>query len=377
MKVAIETHLALTTLLAGFPAAAVALVLLWTGDVTSTIRWPLSILVVVFWLGFSWSAKERAARPLLTLANVISAVQEEDFSTRVAGSGTPGSLGELVREINALSTTLREQRLSALEANALLRSVMEEIAVAIFTFDQHDRLQLVNRAGARVLGQPIARLLGQTAAQVGLAGCLTDESPRTLQMSAPGASGRWELRRSVFRQRGLPHHLVVLSDLNRPLRDEERQARQRLIRVLGHELNNSLAPIKCTAESLGSMLRRDVRPADWEQDLERGLTIIGSRAGALTRFLKAYSDLARLPSPRFQSIDLHPLVRRVAELEPRLPVEVTAGPAVVVRDVTRTDRAGADQPHAECRGCVLGDERQCASWMVDRQHVPCGNLRGG
>jgi two-component system, NtrC family, nitrogen regulation sensor histidine kinase NtrY len=331
MKVAIETRLALTSLLAGLPAVCVAVIVLWTGDFTNTTRWTLSIFLAAVWLGCSWSVRELSARPLQTVANVISALREKDFSTRVAESGMPGSLGELGREINALSNTLKEQRLSALEASALLRAVMEEIDVAIFTFDGQDRLRLVNRAGARVFSQSSVRLLGQTAGQLGLADCLAEKSPRTIEMSTPGARGRWELRRSTFRQGGLPHQLVVLSDLNRPLRDEEKQAWQRLIRVLGHELNNSLAPIKSVAESLGQMLRRDTRPADWEHDLGRGLAVIGSRAGSLTRFLKAYSDLAQLPSPRLRSVELQPLVRRVAELETRLPIEVMPGPAVVLR----------------------------------------------
>src|ERR1700719_4266931 len=116
--------------------------------------------------------------------------------------------------------------------------------------------------------------------------------------------------------------LVVLSDLSRPLREEEKQAWQRLIRVLGHELNNSLAPIKSIAESLDQTLRRDSRPMDWEDDLHRGLTVIGSRAEALTRFLTAYSSLARLPAPRFRSVDVPTLVQRVAGLETRLEVKV-------------------------------------------------------
>ena len=93
----------------------------------------------------------------------------------------------------------------------------------------------------------------------------------------------------------MPHELLVLTDLSRPLREEERQAWQRLIRVLGHELNNSLAPIKSMAGTLETMLERQPRPADWEDDMRRGLEVIGSRAAALSRFMEAYSRLARLP----------------------------------------------------------------------------------
>jgi nitrogen fixation/metabolism regulation signal transduction histidine kinase len=207
---------------------------------------------------------------------------------------------------------------------------MEEIDVAVFTFDGQNCLRLVNRAGERLVARPASRILGKTAEQVGLADCLKGDVARTVEMSLPGGVGRWGLRRTTFRQEGFPHQLVVLSDLSRPLREEEKQAWQRLIRVLGHELNNSLAPIKSIAESLEQIIRREERPTDWEDDLRRGLAVIGSRAEALTRFLNAYSRLARLPAPQLRSVDVQTLVARVAGLETRLAVKVNAGPNAVV-----------------------------------------------
>ena len=172
-------------------------------------------------------------------------------------------LGEVVLEVNALGTTLREQRLGALEATALLSKVMEEIDVAVLAFDGRQSLRLVNRAGERLLAQPAERLLGRSAAELGLSECLEGDSHRLLDTRFPGGMGRWEARRSTFRQAGLPHQLLVLSDLSRTLREEERKAWQRLIRVLGHELNNSLAPIKSIAGSLETLVLKNPPPADW------------------------------------------------------------------------------------------------------------------
>jgi len=330
-RLAYESRLALKSLLAGLPAVIVAVVLLWVDDFSPQTRWTLLLLMVGLWLGLSFSLRERIARPLQTMANLVSALREEDFSVRARGARQPDSLGELAREVNALSETLREQRLSALEATALLRKVMEEIDVALFTFDETQCLRLVNRAGQRLLARPAERLLGLTAAELGLADCLSGEPARNVEMQFAGAQGRWRLRRSMFRESGRPHQLIVLSDLSRPLREEERQAWQRLIRVLGHELNNSLAPIKSIAESLNRSLRREPRPLDLDEDLRAGLTVISTRAETLTRFLSAYSRLARLPAPRFASVDVSALVRRVASLEPRLIVTVRPGPGVVIR----------------------------------------------
>jgi nitrogen fixation/metabolism regulation signal transduction histidine kinase len=205
---------------------------------------------------------------------------------------------------------------------------MAEIDVAVFTFDGEHRLRLVNRAGERVLAQPAERLLGRTADDLGLTDCLEGDVPRILDASFPGGVGKWEVRRTTFREGGLPHQLLVLSDLSRPLRDEERQAWQRLIRVIGHELNNSLAPIKSIAGSLESLLQREPPPSDWQEDMRRGLAVIATRAAALGRFTGAYARLARLPKPSFQLVDVDPLVRRVAALETRLQIRVAQSPPV-------------------------------------------------
>src|SRR6185312_15254279 len=208
----------------------------------------------------------------------------------------------------------------------------EMIDVAIFAFDGDRRLRLVNRAGEKLLAERAPRLLGRTAEVLGLAECLEGEPSRMLATREfPGSSGRWGLRRTSFREEGRPHQLVVIADLSQPLREEELKAWQRLVRVLGHELNNSLAPIKSIAGSLGSALRRQPRAADWEADLEAGLDIIASRAESLARFLQAYSRLARLPQPSFASCDLPSLLRRVAALETRVPVTLREGPELTVR----------------------------------------------
>jgi two-component system, NtrC family, nitrogen regulation sensor histidine kinase NtrY len=330
-QLAFESRLALMGLLAGLPAVVVAIIFLWVGDVSPRTRWTLILLIGGCWFGFTLALRERIARPLQTMANIVSALREEDFSIRAHGARRSDSLGELGREVNVLSKTLREQRLGALEATALLRKVMEEIDVAVFAFDEAQCLRLVNRASERLLARSAEHLLGLTAGELGLADCLSGEPARTVEMQFPGAPGRWGLRRSTFRQRGRPHQLIVLADLSRPLREEERQAWQRLIRVLGHELNNSLAPIKSIAASLDQLLRREPRPPDWEEDLRGGLSVISSRTEALTRFLSAYSRLARLPAPRFASVDVGLLIRRVAGLEPRLAVAVRPGRDLVIR----------------------------------------------
>ena len=318
-------------LAAGFPAVLVALILLWDGPYPARLQWTLTVVIVGFWFGFSHAVRERVVFPLQTLSNLLAALREGDFSIRARGAARDDALGEAMLEVNFLGQILREQRLGALEATALLRTVMAEIEVAIFAFDGDQKLRLVNRAGERLLAQPAERLMGKSAADLSLANCLDGESPSTLQMSFPGGAGRWEVHRSTFRERGAPHQLLVLSDLSRALREEERQAWQRLVRVLGHELNNSLAPIKSIAGSLESLVVRETQPADWKEDMRRGLGVIAARAASLNRFMEAYSRLARLPLPRLQPLSIGALVTRVVSLETRMNVELGAGPEITIR----------------------------------------------
>jgi two-component system nitrogen regulation sensor histidine kinase NtrY len=326
-----EARILLMSLAGGLPGVGVGLALLWTGDYTTKVQLTLTLLMAVVWLGFSFALRERVARPLQTISNLLAALREGDYSIRARGANHEDALGEVMLEVNALGETLREQRLGAMEATALLRSVMAKIDVAIFAFDTDERLRLVNRAGERLLGQPSERLLSRSASELGLEECLRGEPVRTLQITSPEGSGRWGVSRSAFREHGLPHQLLVLSNLSRALREEERQAWKRLVRVLGHELNNSLAPIRSIAGSLESLLGREPRPADWDEDMQRGLAVIAARAEALSRFMEAYARLARLPQPRFETLNVGAWVRRVVGLETRLEVTVIPGPDVTIQ----------------------------------------------
>lgn len=317
----------LHALLAGLPGVIVSMAYLWGGDQTAKEQWTLSLLILSFWFGFAASVRAKVVRPLQTMANLLSALREGDFSIRARGARRDEPLGDVLAEINTLGGVLQEQRLGALEATALLRTVMEEIDVAIFAVDGTSTLRLVNRAGQELLAQPAERILGRQAGEIGLADCLIGDPTRVLSnVTFPGGSGRWGMRRTLFREGGLPHQLIVVADLSQPLRDEELKAWQRLVRVLGHELNNSLAPIKSIAGSLGTLLRREKRAPDWEDDLRGGLEIIESRADGLARFMQAYARLARLPQPIRSPSAIPALVHRVVALEQRLPVVVTGGP---------------------------------------------------
>jgi PAS domain S-box-containing protein len=326
-----DQQILLLALAAGLPATLVALILLWGGDYTPKVQWTLSVLIIGVWTGCSFSVRHRVVLPLQTLSNLLAALRESDFSIRARGASGDDPLGAVMLEVNVLASTLHNQRLVALEAGALLRTMMVEIDVAVLTFDGAHTLRLINRAGERLLGHTADEILGRTADDLGLGACLDGQTPRIENIAFPGGTGRWELRRTTFRQEGRPHQLIVLADVSRPLRDEERQAFQRLIRVIGHEINNSLAPIKSIAGSLESMLARETIPEDWNEDMRKGLAVIAARSDSLSRFTTAYARLAKLPAPRLDSVNVMALTRRIVNVETRLQVRLEPSPDVTVR----------------------------------------------
>jgi two-component system nitrogen regulation sensor histidine kinase NtrY len=323
-----ETRLLAGSAVALSPALVALAVALWfaTGDAWRALWIWLAIALVTLALVFE--ARRRAVYPLNTLSNLLEALREGDYSLRGSRARRGDAIGEVVIEINTLSQTLREQRLAFEEKSALLAKVIAALDIAVIAFDERQALKLANPAAQRLLGAPLASLDGRSAEALGLGDWLDIVDARLVERSFPGASGRWEVRRAHFREGGRPHDLLVITDLSRTLREEERLAWQRLLRVLGHELNNSLAPIRSMAATMAKLIATEPLAADWRDDAGNALDIIGDRAEALARFMARYTALARLPPPHPKDTAFDELARRTAKLEQRIAVHVDDGPAV-------------------------------------------------
>jgi nitrogen fixation/metabolism regulation signal transduction histidine kinase len=326
-----QNRVLIPALVAIAPSWVLALVLLWQWDASSGLRWTLGAAATLIAAAGLLAVRARVAQPLRSLANMLEALREGDYTIRGRNIDPDDAIGEVMVEVNSLSRTLHEQRLEALEAGALLQKVIADVDICVFGFDVELRLRLVNRAGEALLGGSGEQLRGRSAAELGLAAMIDESSGRIVARVFPGGAGRWEVRRRTFRERGKPHELLVLSDLSRALREEERQAWQRLVRVIGHELNSSLTPIKSLAGMLRKLTQRDPLPADWQADTHGGLTIIHDRAEALERFMSAYARLARLPPPTRRSAELSAIVRHVVSLQGAWSrghgIEVEPGPS--------------------------------------------------
>lgn len=316
-------------LLLAVPALAFTAVILDEHQVSVTTAVLLVIAVLVYLALVASALMENLIRPLQTLANVVASLREGDYSFRARGAGAHDALGELSTEINALADLLQRQRVRSLEATALLARILEVMHTPLFAFDRENLLQLINEAGLELLGLPYARCFGRSARELGLQGLL--EAPDQSMHSFGGTPARWMLRKAAFRQEGVPHTLLLLDDVSVPLQEEEQVAWKRLIRVLGHELSNSLAPIKSIAGSLRARAEQLSPDEQVVNDFRRGLGVVESRADALHRFVQSYRRLAQLPPPKLQTVDVAALLERVVLLEQRLPIQLAPGPPATLQ----------------------------------------------
>ena len=361
-------------LTAGLAGSAMSFFLLWQCDYEVQTRLTLAALILFIWLATAFAIRNKVVFPLRTLSNLLGALREGDYSLRARGARLDDALGEAIWEVNALTESLREQRLRAMEAMALLRKILAQIDVAMFGFDGNGRLQLINDSGRRLLGRTDEEILGCRVEDLGLAGCLDGETPRVIDVTFPGGSGRWELRRGSYRDRGVPHELVFLSDLTRTLHEEERRAWKRLIRTVRHEVNNSLTPIQSVADSLRVLVGRRPLPGDWQEDVISGLELIAERAEALDRFTGAYSRLMHLPQPSLSPVAVERLLRRVADLETRMAVTVLSGPETQVHgDRDQLEQllinvvSNAVEASLQCRPDA--DGRVLIGWRIDADKI--------
>jgi len=318
----------LFSLLLGLPALIFLAIFLYQRQIGVGPAILIATLLLIYLAIIVSSLVDGLARPIQTLSNVISSLREGDYSFRARGASSPDALGELAAEINSLADLIQKQRVRSLEATALLARILEVMHAPLFAFDRDRLLQLVNNAGLELLGLPYARCFGRSVHELGLESLL-DSRDQAIHVF-PGKPTRWLLRKATFRQEGVPHTLLLLTDVSLPLQEEEQVAWKRLVRVLGHELSNSLAPIKSIAGSLLARVESLTGDETALHDFRRGLGVVESRADSLHRFVQSYRLLAQLPPPRLRPVAIAPLLERVVLLEQRLRVELDPGPVATL-----------------------------------------------
>ncbi len=310
----LQRRVVLLVLLTAAPTFLSTVLLLWSIDVSSTFRWSLVVVLAILALTGVSVLRHQIVQPLRSLASLIEALREGDYAVRGRWIDAEDVLGEVMLELNALSQQLHDQRLAALEAHFLLEKFISEADLALFAFDAQRRLCRLNHAAGALFECDRAALLGRSASELGLQAMLEMEPGRILSHTFPRGAGRWEIRRRTFREQGQPREMLVIADVSAALRAEERQAWRRLIRVIGHEINSSLVPIRSIADTVRKLIEDEPLADEWREDTRAGLGIIRHRAESLGRFMGAYARLASLPPPNRQRVQFPPIAAQVASL---------------------------------------------------------------
>jgi two-component system nitrogen regulation sensor histidine kinase NtrY len=369
-RLSFERRFRLWLYLLGLPAFVFLLVLLEKFNAEGSIQWISLVAFALAWMFAVSLMTEQLLRPLQTLANVVAALREDDYSFRARGGRRNDAMGDLALEINALAGMLQAQRIGAMEAMALVERVMKSMQSPVLAFDPDGRLKLLNAAAEHAFDLRAQSALGRSTSKLNLEHLLKAQDNDLLSLGSPQQLARWVVKRTGFRLRGVPHTLFVLSDVSHALREEERLAWERLIRVLGHEINNSLTPIKSIAGSLRSRLTTADDRSEEDDDFARGLEVIEDRAESLNRFLQAYRELMGLPAPRLEAISLAAVIKRVAQLETRLNVSIIGKSDVSLQaDPDQLAQALINLVRNAAEAAMSPDARVTSDTL--QAHVPC------
>ena len=236
------------------------------------------------------------------LAGTVASYRDGDFSFGITWDKA-SDLIELVDAHNALGNALREQRLALVQRELLLDTMVQNTPVSMVLVDASHRVVLGNLAARRMLGEG-RRLEGRAFDAV-----LASTDPAVREAFERGGDGMfsvcsdddediYHLSRRSFRLNGRPHELVLLRQLTAELRRQEVQTWKKVIRVISHELNNSLAPIASLAHSSSELLRRGQT-----ERLPEALATIEDRARHLEGFIRDYARFAKLPTPRTTPVE--------------------------------------------------------------------------
>ena len=296
-KISSEQKLFFSVLLSSVPVVLLLVFVFTDADISTLTKVVIASVCGLWLLAVAASVKEKFVYHLRTLSNLIEAIRTEDYSMRSSRVRDPGELAELYQQINSLTTQLKDVRQGEFELSNLLERIVNQINVAIVACDSEGNIRLANRLASKLFDSKPDQLLGQTLEQTPLADVLKEQGSRLVDHEFPGAAGRWQINVQQYRHQGKPGKLIFITDLKQVLSEEEITAWQRLIRVIAHEVNNSLTPITSICQTLDSQLSQ-LPSQRSDGDLKEGLAVIEERAKGLRDFISVYARIAKLPEPQ-------------------------------------------------------------------------------
>ncbi|MFK8015878.1 MAG: PAS domain-containing sensor histidine kinase [Gammaproteobacteria bacterium] len=312
------TSFSLAGKLAFFLCLVVVLVVGLTVGLTQAIDNPWTVFIIATAVGVTLAAvlANRFARPvrrtILALRDGVAGLKDGDFSTGIAGVRTD-EIGQLVEVYNDLGDVLRRERQSLFQRELLLDTVIQTTPLALVLTNRNDRIVYSNGAARRLFrdGKPLNGMaFGGTLETLdpGFAQAVGERRDGLFSVGDSDEPQTYHLSCRRFELNAQTHFLYLFKQLTHELNRQEVATWKKVIRVISHELNNSLAPISSLAHSGGLVLQK----AD-QSRLGEIFTTIEERARHLKTFIEGYARFARLPVPRLQSVELEPFISRLAQ----------------------------------------------------------------
>jgi two-component system nitrogen regulation sensor histidine kinase NtrY len=336
---ATDVRLFLVALSSAIPVTALLAWLLSDSTLPAAAKAAIAVICLLWILIVSGAVRGELLHHVRTLSNLVESIRTQDYSMKGSRARESGELAELYRQVNSLTDTLKSSRQAEQELLSILDKVVSQINVAIVVCDSRNQIRLVNQLAAALLKSSAAELLGVSITDTVLAQFLDSTEPRLVDLRFPGAEGRWQITQHHYRQQGQASRILFIADLRQVLSDEEIAAWQRLIRVIGHEVNNSLTPITSLCQTLNGMLARP-DSAQFAADVREGLSVIADRAKGLQEFISVYARLARLPEPHKVLFEVARLAGKLQRFFASHALQITAFPdAEVFGDPVHLEQA--------------------------------------
>lgn len=309
------------------------LILLWTMVYASVSIWLILLTFFVSGGLISYTAyliHRKLTYQFRSVSNLVSTMAHGDYSLRVRSVNGSGAMNELTLAVNTLAERLSHQRWESIESQLLLRTIIEHIDVAILALNESGELRLLNPAARTLLNTENRDATSSLQEQLSFLRSFTSGEHQVVELSLGHQQGRFNIHVEEFREAGKQHKLLFITDVRRLLRREENKAWQSLVRVISHEINNSLSPITSLSQTLMRLIQKLPEHITGREDLLAGLNIIAERATGLGQFIESYKQLARLPEPRKQAISMLSVINKVRALFKETIIEVNTADDVIV-----------------------------------------------
>ena len=317
-KVAFEDRLVRIALLGASLPTALSIMFIVSAELSIYLKILLIFLLLVVVSYAAFAIWQQVIFQLRTSTNLVEAMTSGDYGLRANNKGVDGALSDFNQLLNKLAQRLAEQSLITREKQILLTKITDQIDVAVVAVDQERNLTLMNPAAERLFKKRFDELEGWPIKTLGLQNVMTEALNKVTEFEINKDKRKVYVRTDTYFELGEKHHIIFITDIQHLLRDEERLAWQRLLRVLSHEINNSLAPIASISETLTQSFKSEDESKPLSQDsrenLFEGLSVITERAHSLNHFIQDYQKLTRLPLPNKSEFSLRPFMQSICQL---------------------------------------------------------------